>query len=129
MFAKSFFVDVLEPNFEGLCKQFGSRCDATERGCGNRILKVFANSLDPDETPQNVARSHFHLNKLEPQSLPPRHDGGPYMSSVLLKFCYHYSLDYYSNQSMSPRHWILNYNNYTHFHMDRKQISRCPVSG
>ncbi|KAH3897037.1 hypothetical protein DPMN_021221 [Dreissena polymorpha] len=23
--------------------------------CGNRILKAFANSLDPDETPQNVA--------------------------------------------------------------------------
>ncbi|KAH3770228.1 hypothetical protein DPMN_171512 [Dreissena polymorpha] len=39
--------------------------------CGNRILKAFANSLDPDETPQNVA-SHqdpnfVHLNnsKLE----------------------------------------------------------------
>ncbi|KAH3691563.1 hypothetical protein DPMN_190806, partial [Dreissena polymorpha] len=23
--------------------------------CGNRILKAFENSLDPDETPQNVA--------------------------------------------------------------------------
>ncbi|KAH3747276.1 hypothetical protein DPMN_181700, partial [Dreissena polymorpha] len=23
--------------------------------CGNQILKAFANSLDPDETPQNVA--------------------------------------------------------------------------
>ncbi|KAH3863607.1 hypothetical protein DPMN_026595, partial [Dreissena polymorpha] len=23
--------------------------------CGDRILKAFANSLDPDETPQNVA--------------------------------------------------------------------------
>ncbi|KAH3811025.1 hypothetical protein DPMN_139425, partial [Dreissena polymorpha] len=24
--------------------------------CGNRILKALENSLDPDETPQNVAR-------------------------------------------------------------------------
>ncbi|KAH3834677.1 hypothetical protein DPMN_108010, partial [Dreissena polymorpha] len=29
--------------------------------CGNRILKAFANSLDPDETPQNVA-SHQDPN-------------------------------------------------------------------
>ncbi|KAH3701795.1 hypothetical protein DPMN_076791, partial [Dreissena polymorpha] len=29
--------------------------------CGNRILKAFANSLDPDETPQNVA-SHLDPN-------------------------------------------------------------------
>ncbi|KAH3702487.1 hypothetical protein DPMN_077510 [Dreissena polymorpha] len=31
--------------------------------CGNRILKAFANSLDPDETPQNVA-SHLDPNCL-----------------------------------------------------------------
>ncbi|KAH3893704.1 hypothetical protein DPMN_017854 [Dreissena polymorpha] len=29
--------------------------------CGNRILKAFANSLDPDETPQNMA-SHQDPN-------------------------------------------------------------------
>ncbi|KAH3755133.1 hypothetical protein DPMN_189820, partial [Dreissena polymorpha] len=29
--------------------------------CGNRILKAFENSLDPDETPQNVA-SHQDPN-------------------------------------------------------------------
>ncbi|KAH3847841.1 hypothetical protein DPMN_090173, partial [Dreissena polymorpha] len=29
--------------------------------CGNRILKASANSLDPDETPQNVA-SHQDPN-------------------------------------------------------------------
>ncbi|KAH3833623.1 hypothetical protein DPMN_106935, partial [Dreissena polymorpha] len=29
--------------------------------CWNRILKAFANSLDPDETPQNVA-SHQDPN-------------------------------------------------------------------
>ncbi|KAH3720761.1 hypothetical protein DPMN_063665 [Dreissena polymorpha] len=29
--------------------------------CGNRILKAFANCLDPDETPQNVA-SHQDQN-------------------------------------------------------------------
>ncbi|KAH3751242.1 hypothetical protein DPMN_185795, partial [Dreissena polymorpha] len=32
--------------------------------CGNRILKACANSLDPDETPQNVA-SHQDPNSLE----------------------------------------------------------------
>ncbi|KAH3777178.1 hypothetical protein DPMN_178614 [Dreissena polymorpha] len=31
--------------------------------CWNRILKAFANSLDPDETPQNVA-SHQDPNCL-----------------------------------------------------------------
>ncbi|KAH3718104.1 hypothetical protein DPMN_060903 [Dreissena polymorpha] len=31
--------------------------------CGTRILKAFANSLDPDETPQNVA-SHQDPNSL-----------------------------------------------------------------
>ncbi|KAH3838431.1 hypothetical protein DPMN_111840, partial [Dreissena polymorpha] len=29
--------------------------NAREAKCANRILKAFANSLDPDETPQNVA--------------------------------------------------------------------------
>ncbi|KAH3856427.1 hypothetical protein DPMN_099015 [Dreissena polymorpha] len=38
--------------------------------CWNRILKAFANRLDPDETPQNVAHSHFHLNKLEVSTGP-----------------------------------------------------------
>ncbi|KAH3823427.1 hypothetical protein DPMN_125226 [Dreissena polymorpha] len=33
--------------------------------CGNRILKAFANSLDPDETPQNVA-SHLDPNLTRP---------------------------------------------------------------
>ncbi|KAH3753994.1 hypothetical protein DPMN_188651 [Dreissena polymorpha] len=33
------------------------------RECGNRILKAFANSFDPDETPQNVA-SHQDPNCL-----------------------------------------------------------------
>ncbi|KAH3804948.1 hypothetical protein DPMN_133240, partial [Dreissena polymorpha] len=31
------------------------------KNCWNRILKAFANSLDPDETPQNVA-SHLDPN-------------------------------------------------------------------
>ncbi|KAH3746463.1 hypothetical protein DPMN_180871 [Dreissena polymorpha] len=36
--------------------------------CGNRVVKAFANSLDPDETPQNVA-SHLDPNYrfLEPE--------------------------------------------------------------
>ncbi|KAH3771279.1 hypothetical protein DPMN_172592 [Dreissena polymorpha] len=34
-----------------------------ETQCWNRILKAFANSLDPDETPQNVA-SHLDPNLL-----------------------------------------------------------------
>ncbi|KAH3888665.1 hypothetical protein DPMN_012704 [Dreissena polymorpha] len=32
--------------------------------CGNRILKAYANSLDPDETPQNVAT--LGINGLSP---------------------------------------------------------------
>ncbi|KAH3802670.1 hypothetical protein DPMN_156348 [Dreissena polymorpha] len=36
------------------------------RHCWNRILKAFANSLDPDETPQNVA-SHQDPNLEEKQ--------------------------------------------------------------
>ncbi|KAH3798111.1 hypothetical protein DPMN_151701, partial [Dreissena polymorpha] len=35
--------------------------DVFELNCGNQILKAFANSLDPDETPQNVA-SHQDPN-------------------------------------------------------------------
>ncbi|KAH3883168.1 hypothetical protein DPMN_007120 [Dreissena polymorpha] len=34
---------------------------AIARLCGNRIKKAFANSLDPDETPQNVAYPLIHL--------------------------------------------------------------------
>ena len=32
----------LEPNFEGLCKQFGSRWDATERGfsSGSKLFAI-----------------------------------------------------------------------------------------
>ncbi|KAH3802378.1 hypothetical protein DPMN_156054 [Dreissena polymorpha] len=33
------------------------RLTTSENNCGNQILKAFANSLDPDETPQNVAFS------------------------------------------------------------------------
>ncbi|KAH3748749.1 hypothetical protein DPMN_183199 [Dreissena polymorpha] len=33
--------------------------EINKRFCGNRILKAFANSLDPDETPQNVAKAVF----------------------------------------------------------------------
>ncbi|KAH3749376.1 hypothetical protein DPMN_183873, partial [Dreissena polymorpha] len=36
--------------------------------CGNRILKAFANSLDPDETPQNVA-SHQDPNSSRKKAL------------------------------------------------------------
>jgi len=38
---KSLTLSVLEPNFEGLCKQFGSRWDATERGVSSGS-KLFA---------------------------------------------------------------------------------------
>ncbi|KAH3872068.1 hypothetical protein DPMN_035281 [Dreissena polymorpha] len=44
----------LEPN----CDLFGIQLE-----CWNRILKAFANSLDPDETPQNVA-SHLDPNSI-----------------------------------------------------------------
>ncbi|KAH3746939.1 hypothetical protein DPMN_181357 [Dreissena polymorpha] len=38
--------------------------------CGNRILKAFANSLDPDETPQNVMRRHrtWRLIRIQTQN-------------------------------------------------------------
>ncbi|KAH3701717.1 hypothetical protein DPMN_076710 [Dreissena polymorpha] len=45
-----------EPGAPGILGPKGDRC-------GNRILKAFANSLDPDETPQNVA-SHQDPNCL-----------------------------------------------------------------
>ncbi|KAH3864923.1 hypothetical protein DPMN_027956 [Dreissena polymorpha] len=37
-----------------------NRCFLVEWLCGNRILKAFENSLDPDETPQNVAIMKLH---------------------------------------------------------------------
>ncbi|KAH3738536.1 hypothetical protein DPMN_045173, partial [Dreissena polymorpha] len=37
------------------------RTDTDTLKCWNRIVKAFANSLDPDETPQNVA-SHQDPN-------------------------------------------------------------------
>ncbi|KAH3856070.1 hypothetical protein DPMN_098650 [Dreissena polymorpha] len=47
-----------------VCKEYGRRardqCVRVQR-CWNRILKAFANTLDPDETPQNVA-SHQDPN-------------------------------------------------------------------
>ncbi|KAH3843100.1 hypothetical protein DPMN_116607 [Dreissena polymorpha] len=39
--------------------------DVDEKECGNRILKAFANSLDPDETPQNVAPSLMYSHFAE----------------------------------------------------------------
>ncbi|KAH3696474.1 hypothetical protein DPMN_083939 [Dreissena polymorpha] len=39
-------------------KYMGQNCSCN---CGNRILKAFANSLDPDETPRSVA-SHLDPN-------------------------------------------------------------------
>ncbi|KAH3749208.1 hypothetical protein DPMN_183701 [Dreissena polymorpha] len=40
-------------NFEGF--------EADGNSVGNRILKAFANSLDPDETPQNMAREQLSV--------------------------------------------------------------------
>ncbi|KAH3720425.1 hypothetical protein DPMN_063324 [Dreissena polymorpha] len=42
-------------------KRLGGETSATPLSCWNQILKAFANSLDPDETPQNVA-SHQDPN-------------------------------------------------------------------
>ncbi|KAH3873283.1 hypothetical protein DPMN_036515 [Dreissena polymorpha] len=41
----------------------GLKCDGLPFQCWNRIFKAFANSLDPDETPQNMA-SHQDPNCL-----------------------------------------------------------------
>ncbi|KAH3716658.1 hypothetical protein DPMN_059384, partial [Dreissena polymorpha] len=49
-----FITPVTTPEKKEQLSVFGSQC-------GNRILKAFANSLDPDETPQNVA-SHQDPN-------------------------------------------------------------------
>ncbi|KAH3791698.1 hypothetical protein DPMN_145187 [Dreissena polymorpha] len=43
-----------------IAPQFGALIVFAEH-CGNRVVKAFANSLDPDETPQNVA-SHLDPN-------------------------------------------------------------------
>ncbi|KAH3864182.1 hypothetical protein DPMN_027198 [Dreissena polymorpha] len=46
--------------------------------CGNRILKAFANSVDPDETPQNVAVLKKDIaNSVDPDETP--HDGASHL--------------------------------------------------
>ncbi|KAH3819842.1 hypothetical protein DPMN_121584, partial [Dreissena polymorpha] len=63
MFSCDRFGDYAPTGFTGslnFCQERSENPIGDDR-CGNRILKAFANSLDPDETPQNVA-SHLDPN-------------------------------------------------------------------
>ncbi len=54
-------LSVLEPNFEGLCKQFGSRWNATERGVssGSKLFAIlivlFEKKIEENANFRNLA--------------------------------------------------------------------------
>ncbi|KAH3883569.1 hypothetical protein DPMN_007529, partial [Dreissena polymorpha] len=60
LFVMSYSIQILVDRVD--CTGYaGNMSDKPLEQCGNRILKAFANSLDPDETPQNVV-SHLDPN-------------------------------------------------------------------
>ncbi|KAH3784432.1 hypothetical protein DPMN_162386 [Dreissena polymorpha] len=67
----------------------------------------------------SIGRSHFHLNKLEVST-------GPVADLSSIPAAHLTTIP--ATVTSTSTSWR-NYNNYTHFHMDRKQVSRCPVSG
>ncbi|KAH3858853.1 hypothetical protein DPMN_101494 [Dreissena polymorpha] len=56
---------------------------AKETGeCWNRILKAFANSLDPDETPQNMAEPSLSEKKAYADSLVKLEEAEKYLGQT-----------------------------------------------